>query len=92
MTKLIIRIYDECKVSFWSKINGLKNVALQACYDSLSTTKEFIGPTVIIGQFAPPPLKWPMLCRVGVKLYSNQAPNDMKNNITNSFINTVLLM
>jgi len=37
----LVRKYDERKLSLWSKINSLKNVLLQACYDSLSRTKEF---------------------------------------------------
>jgi len=71
----LIRIYDECELSFRSEVNGLENVAVQTCYDSLSGTKEFTllayHYDVVTGQ---------------------SAPNDMKNNITDSFINTVLLM
>ena len=71
----LIRVYDERKLSVWSSVNGLENVVVQACYGSLSGTKEFTLLTyhydVVIGQ---------------------SAPNDMKNNITDSFINTVLLM
>ena len=71
----LIRVYDERKLSVWSSVNGLDNVVLQACYDSLSRTKQFTllayHYDVVIGQ---------------------SAPNDMKNNITDSFINTVLLM
>jgi len=51
------RMYDECKLSFWSKINSLKNAVLQACNDSLSRTKEFTLLTyhydVVIGQCTP---------------------------------------
>jgi len=68
-------MYDKRKLSFWSKNNSLKNVVLQACYDSFSRTKEFTLLTyhydVVIGQCA---------------------PNDIKNNIINSFIITVLLI
>jgi len=71
----LIGIYNERKLSFWSSVNGLENVVVQACYDSLSRTKEFTLLTyhcdMVIGQ---------------------SAPNDTKNNITNSFINTLLLM
>jgi len=71
----LIGIYDERKFSFWSIVNGLENVLVQACYDSLSRTKEFTllayHYDVVIGQ---------------------SAPNDINNNITNTFINTVLLM
>jgi len=53
----LIRIYDERELSFWSSVNGLENVAVQACYDSLSRTKEFTLLTyhydVVIGQSAP---------------------------------------
>ena len=31
----LIRTYDERKLSFWSSVNGLDIVVLQACYDSL---------------------------------------------------------
>jgi len=71
----LIRIYDKHKLSFWSCVNGLENVVLQACYGSLSGTKEFTFLTyhydVVIAK---------------------SAPHDMKNNITNSFINTIFLM
>ena len=71
----LIGIYDERKLSFWSIVNGLENVLVQACYDSLSRTKEFTllayHYDVVIGQ---------------------SAPNDINNNITNTFIKTVLLM
>jgi len=54
-------MYDECKLSFWSKINSLKNVVLQTCYDSLSRTKEFNLLTyyydVVIGQCTPNDIK-----------------------------------
>ena len=53
---------------------GLENAILQACYDSLSRTREFTLVTyhydVVIAQ---------------------SAPNGIKNNIANSFINTMLL-
>ena len=49
------RMYDECKLSFWPKINSLQNVVRQACYDSLTGTKEFTLSTyhydVVTGQF-----------------------------------------
>jgi len=71
----LVRMYDERKLSFWSKINSLKNVILQTCNDSLSRTKEFTLLTyhydVVIGQ---------------------STPNDIKNNIINSFINAVLVI
>jgi len=50
----LIRLHDERKLCFWSKISSLKDVALQVRFDSLARTMEFTllayHYDVVIGQ------------------------------------------